>query len=74
MLLQRLAAANSAGAQSSGSGPSWLANDAALSSAAPQLQGLAPHQLRSLLAGLRNLVTLNNEHVGLFMAWPLSIR
>lgn len=57
-----------------GAVPSWLSNDPALAGAAPLLNGLAPQQARRLLLGLRHLAALNQEHVGLFMAWPMSIR
>lgn len=63
------------GALLSGAGaPAWLANDPVLGAAAPLLGKIAPGPAGRLLSGLRCLAELNKEHVGLFMAWPLSVR
>jgi protease-4 len=42
--------------------------------ALPLLEGLAPHQLRSIAQALRNITTLNEERVGCFMPFDLTIR
>ena len=45
-----------------------------LRAAFPLLKDLAPHKLRSIAQALRNLTTLNHEHVGCFMPFDLTIR
>ncbi len=51
-----------------------FASDPLLRAASPLLHGLAPRQMHNILRSLHKLVTLNEEHVGCYMPFELTIR
>ena len=51
-----------------------VTSDPLLRAASPLLHSLAPQQLRNIGQALRNLATLNDEHVGCLMPFDLTIR
>lgn len=55
------------------SGPTML-NDPILRSLLPILEQLDPERLRSIVNGLRNIMILNREHVGVFMPFEMRLR